>query len=175
MKRFLNWQVLLGISLVALSAVLYLLHYAIFRDSHHIFIYLLGDIAFVPIEVLLVTLIIHRLLNAREKRAMLKKMNMVVGVFFNEVGITLLKLLSVFDPQSGKLGVKTRCCLQLVGTGIFNGEKNMSRAMIAELIFTKAIFKASGIFLSEKEGFYSPFCRIRICWSMNFLLTSCGL
>lgn len=106
MKRFLNWQVLLGISLVALSAVLYLLHYAIFRDSHHIFIYLLGDIAFVPIEVLLVTLIIHRLLNAREKRAMLKKMNMVVGVFFSEVGITLLKLLSVFDPQSGKLGVK---------------------------------------------------------------------
>jgi hypothetical protein len=105
-KKILNWQVLLGISLVALSAILYLLHYAIFGDSHHIFIYLLGDVAFVPIEVLLVTLIIHRLLNAREKRAMLKKMNMVVGVFFSEVGITLLKLLSVFDPQSNKLGVK---------------------------------------------------------------------
>ena len=81
MKRFLNWQILLGISLIVLSAVLYLFHYAIFRDSHHIFIYLLSDIAFVPIEVLLVTLIIHRLLNAREKRAMMKKMNMVVGVF----------------------------------------------------------------------------------------------
>ena len=67
---------------------------------------MLGDIAFVPIEVLLVTVIIHRLLNEREKRAMLKKMNMVVGVFFSEVGITFLKLLSVFDPQSGKLGVK---------------------------------------------------------------------
>ena len=68
MKKILNWQVFLGISLVALSAVFYLVHYAIFRDSHHIFIYLLGDIAFVPIEVLLVTLIIHRLLSAREKR-----------------------------------------------------------------------------------------------------------
>ena len=106
MKKILNWQVLLGISLVALSAVFYLVHYAIFRDSHHIFIYLLGDIAFVPIEVLLVTLIIHRLLNEREKRAMLKKMNMVVGIFFSEAGTALLKLLSVFDPQSGKLGVK---------------------------------------------------------------------
>ena len=106
MKRFLNWQVLLGIFLVALSAVLYLLHYAIFRDSHHIFIYLLGDIAFVPIEVLLVTLIIHRLLSAREKRAMLKKMNMVVGVFFSEAGTALLKSLSAFDSQSDKLGVK---------------------------------------------------------------------
>ena len=106
MKRFLNWQILLGIFLIVLSAVLYLFHYAIFRDSHHIFIYLLSDIAFVPIEVLLVTLIIHRLLNAREKRAMMKKMNMVVGVFFSEVGTALLTLFSVFDPQSGKFGVK---------------------------------------------------------------------
>lgn len=91
---------------MALSAVLYLLHYAIFRDSHHIFIYLLGDIAFVPIEVLLVTLIIHRLLSAREKRDMLKKLNMVVGVFFSEVGTALLKSLSAFDSQSDKIGVR---------------------------------------------------------------------
>ena len=40
--------------------------------------------------------------------------------------------------------------------------------MIAELIFTKAIFKASGIFFVGERRFYSPFCRIRICWSMNF-------
>ena len=54
MKR-LNWQILLGLSLIALSALFYLVHYAIFRDAHHIFIYMVGDIAFVPIEVLMVT------------------------------------------------------------------------------------------------------------------------
>ena len=96
MKR-LNWQILLGLSLVALSAFFYLIHYAIFRDTHHIFIYLLGDVAFVPIEVLLVTLIIHRLLSAREKRSMLKKLNMVIGAFFSEVGTSLLKSFYVFD------------------------------------------------------------------------------
>lgn len=96
MKRF-NWQVLLGLVLIALSALLYLIHYAIFRDSHHIFIYMIGDIAFVPIEVLLVTLIIHRLLNERERRSMLKKMNMVIGAFFSEVGTRLLRSLSTFD------------------------------------------------------------------------------
>ncbi len=100
MKKFLDWQVLLGTSLVALSAVLYLIHYAIFKDSHHIFIYLVGDIAFVPIEVLLVTLIIHRLLSIQEKRARLKKMDMVIGAFFGEVGTDLLKLLAAFDPNS---------------------------------------------------------------------------
>ena len=98
MRRF-SWQALLGLSLVILSAMLYLLHYALFRDPHHIFLYLVGDIAFVPIEVLLVTLIIHRLLNGREKRAMLEKLNMIIGVFFSEVGTRLLAFLSDFDPE----------------------------------------------------------------------------
>lgn len=98
MKR-LSWQYLLGLSLVALSALLYLIHYAIFRDAHHIFIFMVGDIAFVPIEVLMVTLILHRLLTEREKRAMLQKMNMVIGAFFSEVGTDLLKKLHDFDTR----------------------------------------------------------------------------
>jgi len=102
MKR-LNWQMLLGLSLIALSALLYLGHYAIFRDAHHIFIYMVGDIAFVPIEVLLVTLIIHQLLNVREKRAMLKKLNMVIGAFFSEVGTQLLKSFYDFDTQADSI------------------------------------------------------------------------
>lgn len=101
MKR-LNWQVLLGLYLIILSATFYFIHYAVFRDAHHIFIYLVGDIAFVFIEVLLVTLIIHRLLNTREKRAMLEKMNMVIGAFFSEVGTELLKRFRYSDPGSGK-------------------------------------------------------------------------
>jgi len=102
MKRY-NWQILLGLSLIFLSAILYFAHYAIFRDAHHIFIYLIGDIAFVPIEVLLVTLIIQRVLSAREKRSRLKKLNMVIGAFFSEVGTSLLKALSDLDPNPEKM------------------------------------------------------------------------
>ncbi len=102
MKRI-SWQVILGLVLILLSAVLYFVHYLIFKDIHHIFFYLLGDIAFVPIEVLLVTLIIHQLLNAREKRSRLEKMNMVIGAFFSEVGTKLLTSLSVFDPHLDKI------------------------------------------------------------------------
>ncbi|NOZ69728.1 MAG: hypothetical protein GXP46_10910 [Deferribacteres bacterium] len=101
MKRV-GWQVILGAALVSLSAVLYYLHYTIFRDAHHIFIYLLGDIAFVPIEVLLVTLIIHRLLHYRERRLLMQKLNMVIGAFFSEVGTGLLESLSSFDSGSLK-------------------------------------------------------------------------
>ncbi len=102
MKR-LSWQVLLGIALVVLSVFMYFVHYLIFHDVDHIFIYLIGDIAFVFLEVLLVTLIIHQLLSQREKRTMLEKMNMVIGTFFSEVGTYLLKFFSQFDPQCGDI------------------------------------------------------------------------
>ncbi len=111
MKRF-GWQILLGLSLIVLSVIFYLLHYTIFRDAHHILLYLIGDIAFVFIEVLLVTLIIHRLLSEREKRARLEKLNMVIGAFFSEVGTRLLAYFSDFDPKLDKIRKElvVTCC-----------------------------------------------------------------
>ena len=94
-----KWQLWFGLALVALSAALYWVHYAAFHDAHHIFIYLVGDIAFVPIEVLLVTLILHQLLTRREKRSLLGKLNMVIGTFFSEVGTELLGRLAAFDAS----------------------------------------------------------------------------
>ncbi len=60
---------------------------------------MVGDIAFVFIEVLFVSLIIHRLLGEREKQTRLEKLNMVIGAFFSEVGIKLLAYFSDFDPK----------------------------------------------------------------------------
>ncbi|MBW8000771.1 MAG: hypothetical protein FVQ80_01950 [Planctomycetes bacterium] len=96
-------KILFGILLILLSVLFYTIHYAIFRDSHHIFIYMFGDIAFVFVEVLLVTLIIHQILNEHEKRAMLKKLNMVIGAFFSEVGTELITFFCGFDKNAQNL------------------------------------------------------------------------
>ena len=101
--RYLNWKIILGISLIILSAIFYFIHYAIFRDAHHIFLYLIGDIAFIFVQVLMVTLIIDQLLNQREKRAMLKKLNMVIGAFFSEVGTHLLTSFYGFGPPDDQI------------------------------------------------------------------------
>ncbi|MFA4947549.1 MAG: hypothetical protein WC674_03450 [Candidatus Krumholzibacteriia bacterium] len=101
--RFLNrisWKVALGVSLIVMSAILYSIHYLVFGDAHHIFIYLLGDVAFLPIEVFLVTIVVHQLLTERERRVMLKKLNMVIGAFFSEVGTRLLKGFVVVDAAA---------------------------------------------------------------------------
>ena len=105
-NNILRQRILFGILMLLLSALVYLLHYAFFRDARHIFIYLLGDIAFVFIQVLLVTLIIEQVLSEREKRAMLKKMNMVIGAFFSEAGNDLLKLFITFDLNADGLREK---------------------------------------------------------------------
>lgn len=102
MKNY-KWLLLLSIALVMLSAGLYLLHFLIFRDARHIFIYLLGDVAFLPIEVLFVTIIIHQLLSRREKRVKLKKLNMVIGTFFSEVGRELLRFFLAFERSHAAL------------------------------------------------------------------------
>ncbi|GAI16525.1 unnamed protein product [marine sediment metagenome] len=98
MKR-LSWQIRLGLLLLALSVIVYLIHYAIFRDPHHIFLWSITSFAFLPISVLFVTLIINQLLSKREKRARLEKLEMVIGTFFSEVGTRLLAFLSDFDPK----------------------------------------------------------------------------
>lgn len=94
-----SWEFKLAASLVIASALLYTFHYVIFHDMHHIFIYMVGDVAFVPIEVLLVTLLIHRLLERRERERKLEKLNIVIGTFFSEVGTQLLTYFSDHDPH----------------------------------------------------------------------------
>ena len=94
-----NWEIYIASALVVLAAFFLLLHYYIFRDLHNIFYYLLLDVAFMFIQVLLVTLIIHRLLNDKEKRGRLEKLNMVIGAFFSETGKELMFKLAAADPH----------------------------------------------------------------------------
>jgi len=98
-----RWEIPLAIGLIITSIIVYIIHYYIFRDIQHILIYTIEDIAFVFVEVLLVTLIIHRLLTEREKRNMLKKLNMVIGSFYSEVGNHLLSSLTQFNPEANRI------------------------------------------------------------------------
>jgi hypothetical protein len=106
MKEETRWKVLVGIILITLTLLLMTVHYTIFQDSHHLFIYFLGDLAFVPVEVLCVTLIIDQMLESREQQKRMEKLNMVIGVFFSRTGIPLLSRLARADSCVGPLRVQ---------------------------------------------------------------------
>jgi hypothetical protein len=69
----------------------------IFKDTHHIFIFLLGDIAFLPFEILFVSLIFHKIIEDKEKKDTIRKLNMLIGVFLSEMGNELLTILKNSD------------------------------------------------------------------------------
>jgi len=93
-------KILLAVLLLLPSAAAYALHWAIFRNAHDIFYYLLMDVAFLFVQAVLASLVLDRVLNARERQAIVKKLNVVVGVFFSQVGTPLLRLLSPFDSRA---------------------------------------------------------------------------
>jgi hypothetical protein len=94
--KYNTWYLIIAIALIAVSALFYLLQISIFHSSHDTFFYMLQDLAFVPVNVLLVTLFLDRLMKNRAKQTLLNKMNMVIGVFFNDLGIDLIKILGAF-------------------------------------------------------------------------------
>lgn len=96
MRKLFSWTLSISVLLICASAITYTIHYFIFQDAHHIFIYMVGDMGFLFLDVLLVILLIERLLARREKRAIMEKLNMVIGVFFSEVGFELLRKFSSF-------------------------------------------------------------------------------
>lgn len=102
MKR-LSWELKFGIGLLVLSLLLYTIHYTVFRDLHHIYLWGFTSFCFLPISVLVVALIINRLLASREKVLRLEKLNMLIGTFFSTAGTGLLSYFSTWDQQSEHL------------------------------------------------------------------------
>ena len=98
-KKKYNEMFLIGLGLIVLSIILHFIHVIIFKDVHHTMIFWIADIAFIPMEVFFTTLIIERLLESREKKHHKEKLNMLVGVFYTEIGSQLLSTFAATDAK----------------------------------------------------------------------------
>ena len=132
MKKIFNWTLNVSLLFIAASVLTYTIHYFIFRDSHHIFIYMIGDVGFLFIDVLLVVLFVERILSRREKQAMMRQVNMVIGKFFSEVGMDLLKKFSTFVSNAESLEKKLKI-------GPNWGKKDFKHAIISAQEFSYEI------------------------------------
>ena len=155
MKRY-GWLMKTAAALVLTSAALYGVHFAFFGDFHHIFIYLVGDVAFVFIEVLLVSLVLHHLLNEWEKKSKLKKLNMVIETFFSEFGKPLLAYLSKADRDLA--AVRNAVVMSCDAEGVpaepdFKQATAAVRAHSGDIDLDKVQLDRLETFLRAKRGF----------------------
>ena len=99
-RRFL---LTMGLVLIVISAVLYGANILVFRNAHDTLYYLWIDLAFMPIEVLIVGVIVERIVTRRAKGAIAQKLNMVIGAFFSELGTPLLARLLPAMKEAGDI------------------------------------------------------------------------
>jgi len=89
--------------MMALSCLLYILDYFFFGKGDEIVFGFIGNLAFLPIYVLFVTLMIENILKHHERQQLKRKMNIVIGVFFSEAGNELLRMLITYVREKEKL------------------------------------------------------------------------
>lgn len=101
-----RWKRWMAAALVLLTIVLCAVHLALFREPRTLGFYLLLDFIFMPLHVLLVSIVLDTFISRRERAARAEKLNMVVGAFFSEVGTRLLERFARAD--AGLEGIRQR-------------------------------------------------------------------
>lgn len=96
-------NILLIIILSISSACIYLIQLNIFHKPEDTLFYLFQDLAFVPVQAIIVTLVLNKLLNIIEKQQKLKKINVIISAFFAEAGTSILFALSKHNENSNGL------------------------------------------------------------------------
>jgi hypothetical protein len=97
MRWWRSSDLVLAAVLIVVSASIYLTQIAVFADPKNTGFYILQDFAFLPISVLVVTLVLEGLLETRDRRQRLEKLRMLIGTFFSWVGYRLLGQLAALD------------------------------------------------------------------------------
>lgn len=103
MKKSVAWEMKLALFLVAASVTIYSTKILLLHNPENTIDYLFNSFGFLPISVLLVTVVLNRLLTIRANQEKMQKLNMVIGTFFAEVGNHLLTVISDYDEDSSVL------------------------------------------------------------------------
>lgn len=81
------------------SVIIYWLQILLFHNPHETFFLIAQDMAFLPVEVVLISFILEKYLNRREKQEKFRKMQVVISAFYTDVGSQLIQNFSRFNSN----------------------------------------------------------------------------
>lgn len=98
--RDIKYHISIILILLGLAVLMFYGHYKIFGQLENTMYYSLMNLCFIPINIVAVTLVFEKLIERRKKIERLSKLNMLVGVYFSEVGFTLLDIFVNGDEEA---------------------------------------------------------------------------
>lgn len=96
-------NVVFAIILTGSSAIIYIIQNAIFHQPSQTEFYIFQDMAFMPFQALIATLVIDRFLKIQEKRKQIKKINVVISTFFVDAGVNIMMAMSRFNQNHNEV------------------------------------------------------------------------
>ena len=91
-----NWKTKLGLILIIASAILYAFAYVGFHEPDRVLFYIVIDLAFIPLDILIVVLVIESIIDKKEKEVIFEK-------FYSELGNDLLESFSRINEHNTKI------------------------------------------------------------------------
>ncbi|MEI6603496.1 MAG: hypothetical protein WCL54_08425 [Clostridia bacterium] len=99
-------SIVLSFGLVFISYLIFKVQLDVFRRPNDTFFYLTQDLAFLPLDVLFVTLILERVLAWREKLDKRRIIHIVISALFSEMGNDTVRILSQFNTDLDEIKQK---------------------------------------------------------------------
>lgn len=151
MKKI-NTTILIIAALLVGSVLVFSVQLFMFQSPHDTLFYFLQDMAFLPLQVAIVTVVLGKVLSDREKKDRLKKTNMIVGAFFSEVGDEALRLINHFEIKSEALKMSLKI-KENWSAKDFKKAADAVEAYNLEVSCTATELESLRVLLSEKRGF----------------------
>lgn len=105
MKKFKHYATI-SLILIFISTIMFISHYLIFGQVENTSYYSLMSICLIPINILTVTIVFENIIEYKSKKEKMNKLNMLIGMFFSELGYELMHLII----QGDKDGKNLICC-----------------------------------------------------------------
>ncbi len=97
-----RWQVQIAVILIVAAVVVYAARWILFPAANfhtEMLRYLVDDVAFLFVQVLLVSILVDGLMQRRQRETMLDKLNMIIGAFFTQCGADVLGRIAKLDTD----------------------------------------------------------------------------
>jgi len=92
-------NILLILILSISSACIYFIQIVLFQNKEDTYFYFFQDLAFIPIQVLIVTLLLNKLIKIIGDYQNRKKVNVIISAFFSELGTSIVCEFSRFNEN----------------------------------------------------------------------------
>lgn len=83
-----------------LSVIMYSIQTLLFHDPTNTIFYLFQDLAFVPVQALIATLLLNRFVDLIQRMQSIKKIHVIVSAFFSELGTAILCMFAELNDNN---------------------------------------------------------------------------